>query len=90
MNTIESYKIEDLRDSKQVAKGLRATIGAKIPNYSDFFSELVAKACINSLPDVPGKFDVDNVRVIQILGSSVDDSTFMSGMVVRRNVEGSV
>ncbi len=75
---------------KQVTKGLRSTIGSKIPNYADFFSDLVAKACINSLPDIAGKFDVDNVRVCQILGSSVDDSTFMSGMVVKRNVEGSV
>lgn len=69
---------------------MRATIGAKIPNYDEFFSELVAKACINSLPDVAGKFDVDNVRVVQILGSSINDSTFMSGMVIKRNVEGSV
>lgn len=73
-----------------MARGLKSTIGSKIPNYADFFSELVAKACINSLPDVPAKFDIDNVRVVQILGSSVDDSTFMSGMVVKRNVEGSV
>jgi T-complex protein 1 subunit theta len=82
--------VEDLRDVKQIAKGLRATIGAKVPNYVDFFSDLVAQACINSLPDVPGKFDIDNVRVVQILGSSVDDSKFMSGMVVKRNVEGSI
>ncbi len=30
------------------------------------------------------------MRVVQILGSSVNDSTFMSGMVVKRNVEGSI
>jgi T-complex protein 1 subunit theta len=51
---------------------------------------LIAQACINSLPDSSYKFDVDNVRVVQILGSSVNDSTFMSGMVVKRNVEGSI
>lgn len=90
INNIESFKVEDPRDVKQVATGLRATIGAKIPNYADFFSELVAKACINSLPDVAARFDIDNVRVVQILGSSVNDSTFMSGMVVKRNVEGSI
>ncbi len=28
--------------------------------------------------------------MVHILGSSVDDSTFMSGMVVKRNVEGSI
>ena len=50
----------------------------------------MAKACINSLPDVAARFDIDNVRVVQILGSSVDDSTYMSGMVVKRGVEGSI
>lgn len=69
---------------------MKATISAKIPHYGEFFAQLVAKACINSLPDVAGKFDVDNIRVCHILGSSVDDSTVMSGMVVKRNVEGSI
>lgn len=87
---MESFKVEDPRDAKQVSRALRATVGSKIPNHCDFFAELVAKACINSLPDIAGKFDVDNVRVVQILGSGVSDSTFMSGMVVKRNVEGSI
>ena len=90
LNTIESYKIDDLRNEEQVAKGLKATVSAKLPQYGDFFSTLIAKACINSLPDVTNKFDVDNVRVVQILGSSVSDSHYMSGMVVKRNVEGSI
>jgi T-complex protein 1 subunit theta len=51
---------------------------------------LVAKACINSLPDIPKNFDIDNIRVVHILGSSVDDSTCISGMVVKRSVEGSI
>ncbi len=79
-----------MRSEEQVALGLRATISAKLPQYGDFFSKLIAKACINSLPDTTYKFDIDNVRVVQILGSSVSDSTFMSGMVVKRSVEGSV
>lgn len=86
LNTIESYKVQDLRNEDQVAKGLKATVSAKLPQYGDFFSHLIAKACINSLPDTTYKFDIDNVRVVQILGSSVSDSTFMSGMVVKRNV----
>jgi T-complex protein 1 subunit theta len=90
LNSIESYRIEDLRSVEQVSKGLKATISSKLPQYGDFFSQLVAKACINSLPDTTFKFDVDNVRVILILGSSVSDSTYMSGMVVKRNVEGSI
>lgn len=90
LNEIQSYKIDDFKDVKQISRGLRGTIGSKVPNFSDFFSELVAKACINSLPTIAGKFDVDNVRVVQILGSSINDSTFMSGMVVKRGVEGCI
>lgn len=85
-----AYKVEDPTNPDQVAQAIRATISAKIPNYSDFFSKLVAKACINSLPDVTKNFDIDNVRVVHILGSSIDDSTCISGMVVKRNVEGSI
>ena len=53
-------------------------------------SGLVAKACINSTPDVARNFDIDNIRVVHILGSSIEDSTFLSGFLVKRNVEGSI
>ena len=74
----------------QVSEALFATISSKIPNYANFFSQLVSKACINSLPDNSRNFDIDNIRVVHILGSSVDDSTFLSGFLVKRNVEGSI
>ena len=87
---MESYKVEDVRNPKEVAKALKATVSAKIPNLGSFFSTLIANACINSLPDVASRFDIDNIRVVHILGSSSEDSTFISGMAVRRNVEGSI
>ena len=86
ISKFESYKVEDVRNVDQVAKALKATVTAKIPNHGEFFSNLVAKACINSLPEVANKFDIDNIRIVHILGSSSEDSTFMSGMAVRRNV----
>jgi T-complex protein 1 subunit theta len=63
---------------------------SKIPNFGDFFSDLVANACINSLPDVLTKFDVDNIRIVHIMGGSVSDSKLMSGMVIKRGVEGTI
>ena len=90
INQLESFKVEDIRNLEQVIRALKSTISAKIPQYDDFFANLVAKACINSLPDVPTRFDIDNIRVVHILGSSIDDSTLMSGMVVKRNVEGNI
>jgi T-complex protein 1 subunit theta len=82
--------VEDPRNISQVSEALFAVISSKIPNYAPFFSQLVSKACINSLPDNSRNFDIDNIRVVHILGSSVDDSTFLSGFLVKRNVEGSI
>ena len=83
-------KVEDPRNHEQVAKAIKASVASKIPNYADFFANLVTKACINSLPDVARNFDIDNIRVVHILGSSVEDSTFLSGFLVKRNAEGSI
>lgn len=90
LSSMESYKVSDVRNVDEVAKAIKSTITSKIPNHGEFFSKLVAKACVNSLPEVAGKFDIDNIRVLHILGSSSEDSTFMSGMVVKRNVEGAI
>lgn len=85
-----AFKVDDPRNVDQVAQALKATISSKIPNYADFFSQLVTKACINSLPDNAKNFDIDNIRVVHILGSSINDSTFLSGFLVKRNAEGSI
>lgn len=50
----------------------------------------MTKACINSLPTIATNFDIDNIRVVHILGSSVDDSTFLSGFLVKRSAEGRI
>jgi T-complex protein 1 subunit theta len=82
--------VEDPRNAVEVAEALKATIASKVPNYADFFSNLVSRACINSLPDIATNFDIDNIRVVHILGSSVDDSTFLSGFLVKRCAEGCI
>ena len=51
---------------------------------------MVGKACINSIPDITRNFDIDNIRVVHILGSSINDSTFLSGFLIKRNVEGCI
>lgn len=40
----------------------------------EYFSDLVADACIKALPANPKSFDVENVRVAKILGASNSDS----------------
>jgi T-complex protein 1 subunit theta len=85
-----AFKVDNPRSQEQVTKAIKATIASKIPNYADFFANLVAKACIHSTPDTSKNFDIDNIRVVHILGSSIDDSTFLSGFLVKRNAEGSI
>ncbi|MCB0368027.1 MAG: hypothetical protein KDD45_00970 [Bdellovibrionales bacterium] len=63
-----------------------AAVASKVPNYAKFLSGLVAKACINSIPDNPKNFDIDNIRVVQILGSAIEDSQFLSGFLIKRSV----
>lgn len=87
---LTSIKVEDVRDEEQVSKALLASVASKVPNYASFMSKLVAKACIHSTPDNPSNFDIDNIRVVHILGSAIEDSTFLSGFLIKRSVEGCI
>ena len=53
-------------------------MASKVPNHADFLSGLIAKACINSVPEVATHFDIDNIRVQHILGSAIEDSLFFT------------
>lgn len=41
-------------------------------------------------PKNAGNFNVDNVRVVKIPGSGIESSVVVSGMVLKRDVEGTV
>lgn len=55
----------------------------------EFVSDLIYKACISILPEQT-TFNVDNIRVCKILGSSLYRSEVVHGMVFKRFVEGDV
>ena len=40
-----------------------------------------------SLPDVVTRFDVDNIRIVQVMGSNITDSYTMRGFLVKRDAE---
>lgn len=80
----------DVRDAAAVASRIKSCIASKQYGYEGFLSELVARACIEVCPKNPHNFNVDNVRVAKVLGSSVRDSSVVSGVVVRRDTEGTV
>jgi T-complex protein 1 subunit theta len=49
-----------------------------------------AEACIDVCPKNQLNFNVDNVRVSKIIGSSLHENEVVQGMVIRRDVEGTV
>eukprot|EP00798_Chlamydomonas_sp_ICE-L_P024860 gene24860-10520_t len=74
----------------RVAQRIKGSIASKISGYENLLSQLVAEACIETCPKNPHNFNVENVRVCKLQGGTLSDSTVVKGMVLKRNVEGSV
>ncbi|XP_035231221.1 T-complex protein 1 subunit theta-like [Stegodyphus dumicola] len=82
-------EVKDCLNEDEVVKGIRASLMSKAYGNEDFLARLIAKACILVKPEHT-TFNVDNVRVCKILGSGIDASTIIQGMVFKRMVEGDV
>lgn len=85
--TLKAYEVKDLKDEDEVAMLLKPALTAKLPSYGEFLSKEVAKACIMSLPEAASKFDIDNIRIVQVMGSNIADSYTMRGFLVKRDAE---
>ena len=51
---------------------------------------MVAEAVLAVLPKNPSNFNVDNIRVVKIMGGSLDQSKVVKGMVFGREPDGSI
>lgn len=58
----------------QVALRLRGAISSKQLGYEDLLAPLIAEACIDVVPANTHNFNVDNVRVVKIMGGALPDS----------------
>ncbi|VDK84665.1 unnamed protein product, partial [Cylicostephanus goldi] len=104
LETLETLVIKeatDLRDLPMVKKFLRSAITSKQYDNEDVIAELVAKACVQTVPKNSYNFNVDNIRICKILGSGVSASMVgfssfciiwevMNGMVFKRGAEGEI
>lgn len=81
-------RVSDLHSQEEIAKAIRATIGAKQYGNEDFLSKLVAKAVLTIMPKNPTAFNVDNIRVVKIMGGGLEDSDVVKGMVFSREPTG--
>lgn len=83
-------KVHDLRSSQQLQKALRTVIAAKQSGNEDILAPLVSSAILAVLPKNPQAFNVDNIRVVKIMGGSLSQSTVVKGMVFGREPDGSL
>jgi T-complex protein 1 subunit theta len=83
-------KVEDIRSQEELAKAIRTVVAAKQSGSEDFLADLVAEAVLAVLPKNPVNFNVDNVRVVKIMGGALEQSKVVKGMVFARSPEGNV
>ncbi|KAJ4409860.1 T-complex protein 1 subunit theta [Didymella pomorum] len=83
-------KVEDIRSQEELAKAIRTVVAAKQSGSEDFLADIVAEAVLAVLPKNPVNFNVDNVRVVKIMGGALEQSKVVKGMVFARSPEGNV
>jgi len=88
--SLSCYEVTNSRDEESVKKAVRTAVMSKQYGNEDFLSELITKACISILPDKETQFNVDNVRVCKILGSGLNSSQVINGMVFKRHAESNI
>ncbi|KAI9804105.1 MAG: T-complex protein 1 subunit theta [Sarcosagium campestre] len=83
-------KVNDIRAQGELKKAIRTVVASKQSGTEDFLAEMVAEAVLAVLPKNPANFNVDNVRVVKIMGGSLEQSRVVKGMVFGREPDGSV
>ncbi|KAF2277071.1 T-complex protein 1 [Westerdykella ornata] len=83
-------KVHDIRSQEELSKAIRTVVAAKQSGSEDFLANLVAEGVLAVLPKNPVNFNVDNIRVVKIMGGSLEQSKVVKGMVFAREPEGTV
>ncbi|XP_047119859.1 T-complex protein 1 subunit theta [Schistocerca piceifrons] len=87
--TLTCYEIKDYRKEEDTARGIKPAIMSKQYGNEDFLTKLITKACVSNVPEKT-TFNVDNIRVCKILGSGLQNSDVVQGMVFKRTVDSDV
>ena len=90
LESLEVDKVEDMRSQEELSKAIKTVVASKQNGSEEFLADLVAEAILAVLPKNPLNFNVDNIRVVKILGGSLDQSKVIKGMVFGREPDGSV
>ncbi|CAE6396023.1 putative T-complex protein 1 subunit theta [Rhizoctonia solani] len=85
---LSNYNLARPLTKESLAVVLKSSIASKQYGSEDTLSSLVAEAALAVMPSRPEHFNVDNVRVVKIMGGSLNSSTVVRGMVFNREPQG--
>ncbi|KAF2721503.1 T-complex protein 1 [Polychaeton citri CBS 116435] len=90
LEELEVDRVENMRDQAELAKAIKTVVAAKQNGNEDILADMVAEAVLAVLPKNPQNFNVDNVRVVKIMGGALSQSKVVKGMVFGREPDGTV
>ena len=82
--------VRDIRVHSELSKAIRTVVASKQSGSEDHLASMVTEAVLATLPKNPQNFNVDNIRVVKIMGGSLEQSKVVKGMVFGREPDGSV
>ena len=90
LEDLEIDSVENIRDQAELAKAIKTVVAAKQSGNEEILADMVAEAVLAVLPKNPSNFNVDNIRVVKIMGGSLEQSKVVKGMVFGREPDGTV
>lgn len=91
LHSLVINKVENLFDSNELLKIIKAVVSSKQSGLESIISKLIIDAVKLVLnPNNPNSFNIDSIRVVKIMGSSLSNSEVVKGMVFPRQPEGSI
>jgi T-complex protein 1 subunit theta len=85
--------INDVRDTNELAMGLKPIIGTKQYGFESFLAGLVTEAALATMTKdraLKPRLNMDFVRIAKLRGGDVRNSTVVKGMILVRDAEGVV
>ncbi|XP_058105866.1 T-complex protein 1 subunit theta [Magnolia sinica] len=80
----------NVRNKDEVVSRMKAAVASKQFGQEDILCPLIADACIQVCPKNPVNFNVDNVRVVKLLGGGLHNCSIVRGMVLKTDAVGSI
>lgn len=88
LDSLSNFQLTKPLNQESLAAVLKSSIASKQYGSEHVLARLVAEAALAVMPSRPEHFNVDNVRVVKIMGGSLGASAVVRGMVFNREPQG--